>query len=189
MEGAMILPEVLQRKSLFALLHKIDQDLAERTKANRCPFCGGPLHNAYYPRKPRGGPPELEEAFEIQFGLCCGRPGCRRRVLPPSVRFWDRRVYWAPVLLLVSALRQGQKPVITLERLKALCGVCRLTVKRWEHYFRELFVQNLRYRRLSGRLFPPVNLDQLPRALLSHFVSDGSEGALANCLRALALGP
>jgi len=110
-------------------------------------------------------------------------------VLPPSVRFWDRRVYWAPVLLLVSALRQGQKPVITLERLKALCGVCRLTVKRWEDYFRELFVQDLRYRRLSGRLFPPVNPDQLPRALLSRFAPDGSDAELANCLRVLALGP
>ncbi len=121
--------------------------------------------------------------------LCCGRPGCRRRVLPPSVRFWDRRVYWAPVLLLVSALRQGQKPVITLERLKALCGVCRLTVKRWEHYFRELFAESIRYRRLSGRLFPPIDPEQLPRALLSRFAPDGSEAALANCLRVLALGP
>ena len=40
MAGVMILPEVLKRKSLFALLCKIDQDLAERTKANRCPFAG-----------------------------------------------------------------------------------------------------------------------------------------------------
>jgi len=110
-------------------------------------------------------------------------------VLPPSVRFWDRRVYWAPVLLLVSALRQGQKPEVTMERLKAFCGVWSSTVKRWQQYFQKLFVQNLRYRRLSGRLFPPVNPDQLLRALLSRFAPDGSEAALANCLRVLALGP
>jgi hypothetical protein len=113
-------------------------------------------------------------------------------VLPPSVRFWDRRVYWAPVLLLVSALRQGQKPVITLERLKALCGVCRLTVKRWEHYFRKLFTESIRYRRLSGRLLPPIDPGQLPSALLSRFAPTHCvppEAALANCLRALALGP
>ena len=191
MAGAMIPPEVLNSKSLFALLYKLDQGFAEGRKAKRCPFCGGPLHNAYYQRKPRGGPRELEEAFEVQFGLCCGRPGCRRRVLPPSVRFWGRRVYWAPVMLLVSALRQGQKPVITLKRLKALFEVCRLTVKRWEQYFQELFTQSIRYRRLSGRLLPPIDPEQLPSALLSRFDSAccGPEAALANCLRALALGP
>ena len=79
--------------------------------------------------------------------------------------------------------------MITLERLKALCGVCRLTVKRWEHYFRELFTESIRYRRLSGRLLPPIDPEQLPSALLSRFAPDGSDAALANCLRALALGP
>jgi len=191
MAGAMIPLEVLNSKSLFSLLYKIDQDFAEDTKAKRCPFCGGPLHNAHYQRKPRGGPPDLQEAFEVRFSLCCGRPGCRRRVLPPSVRFWGRRVYWAPVILLVSALRQGQNPVITLERLKALCGVCRLTIKRWEYYFRELFTQSIRYRRLSGRLLPPIDPKQLPSVLLSRFDSAccEPEAALANCLRALVLGP
>jgi len=129
--------------------------------------------------------------FEVRFSLCCGRPGCRRRVLPPSVRFWDRRVYWAPVLLLVGALRQGQKPAVTMERLKALCGIWRSTVKRWQHYFRELFSQSVRYRRLSGRLLLPVNTNQLPGALLLRFcsVDGGDEAALTNCLRTLALGP
>jgi hypothetical protein len=40
MAGAMIPPEVLNSKSLFSLLYKIDQDFAERTKAKRCPFAG-----------------------------------------------------------------------------------------------------------------------------------------------------
>lgn len=38
--GVMIPLEVLNRKSLFSLLFKIDQDLAERTRAKRCPFAG-----------------------------------------------------------------------------------------------------------------------------------------------------
>ena len=149
------------------------------------------MHHAHYQRKPLGGPPDLEEAFEVRFSLCCGRPGCRRRVLPPSVCFWGRRVYWAPVLLLVGALRQGQKPVITMERLKALCGVWRSTVKRWQYYFRELFAQSVRYRRLSGHLLPPINPNQLPGALLSRFcpVDGGHEVALVNCLRVLASRP
>jgi len=37
----MIPPEILNRKSLFSLLHRIDLDLAEQTRARRCPFAGG----------------------------------------------------------------------------------------------------------------------------------------------------
>ena len=37
----MIPAEILQRKSLFALLYKIDFDLAETTRAKPCPFAGG----------------------------------------------------------------------------------------------------------------------------------------------------
>jgi hypothetical protein len=40
MAGAMILPQVLQRKSLFDLLYKIDLDLAEQARARKCPFAG-----------------------------------------------------------------------------------------------------------------------------------------------------
>lgn len=100
-------------------------------------------------------------------------------------------MYWAPVVLLVSALRQGQKPVVTLERLKGLCGVWRSTVKRWQRYFRELFVQSIGYRRLSGHLMPPIDPDQLPAALLERFYRACVEPqtALVSCLRGLALGP
>ena len=155
------------------------------------PFCGGPLHSAHYLRKPRGRPPELAEAFEFRFSLCCGQPGCRRRVLPPSVRFWGRRVYWAPVLLLVSALRQGRNPVFTLERLKGLCGVWRSTVNRWQRYFRDLFAQSIRYRRLSGHLISQIASDQLPAALLARFCQTCADPqtALVTCLQTLARGP
>jgi len=37
----MIPPEVLNRKSLFSLLYKIDQDLSDQTRAKGCPFAGG----------------------------------------------------------------------------------------------------------------------------------------------------
>lgn len=100
-------------------------------------------------------------------------------------------MYWAPVLLLVSALRQKTNPDVTLERLKGLCGVWRSTVKRWQRYFKELFPQSANYRRLSGRLIPPIGPDQLPGALLSRFCQTfpDSEAALVGCLRTLALGP
>ena len=40
MAGAMIPPEVLYRNSLFSLLYKIDQDLAEQSRAENCPIAG-----------------------------------------------------------------------------------------------------------------------------------------------------
>jgi len=36
----MISPEILQRKSLFVLLHRIDVDLAENVRSSRCPTVG-----------------------------------------------------------------------------------------------------------------------------------------------------
>ena len=127
----------------------------------------------------------------MRFSLCCGREGCRRRVLPPSVRFWGRKVYWAPVVLLSTALRQGQHPVVTLQRLAALCGVWRSTVKRWQRYFRDLFPESTGYLRLRARLLPPIDAAQLPGALLARFYQSGSDPqiALISCLQALALGP
>ena len=105
--------------------------------------------------------------------------------------FWGRRVYWAPVMLLIVALRQGKNPDATFEKLKGFCGVWRSTVKRWHHYFRELFPKSSTWRRLSGRLLPPVAADELPGALLARFYhSCGKpEAALVGCLRVLALGP
>jgi hypothetical protein len=69
MAGPMIPPEILHRKSLFSRLHKIDQDLAEQTRARRCPFAGG-----------RCITPTTHESLEavplvfqrlLSFGLAC----------------------------------------------------------------------------------------------------------------------
>jgi hypothetical protein len=40
--------------SFWAFLFGIDEDLAKSTRRKGCP-CGGRLHRADYPRKPRGG--------------------------------------------------------------------------------------------------------------------------------------
>jgi hypothetical protein len=69
MAEPMIPPEILHRKSLFSRLHKIDQDLAEQTRARRCPFAGG-----------RCITPTTHESLEavplvfqrlLSFGLAC----------------------------------------------------------------------------------------------------------------------
>lgn len=191
MAGTMIPLNTLTLKSLFSLLYQIDLELLENTRNRGCPFCGGPLHNAHFQRKPRGGPPDLQEAFEIRFSLCCGSKGCRRRTMPPSVRFWGRRVYWAPVLLLITALRQNRNPDVTLNHLKSFCGVWRSTVNRWKEYFLSIFPQSEACRRLSGHLKPQSHNGCFPYDLLkrlSESVAHPKE-VLIRCLKLLILGP
>lgn len=74
----------------LALLYRGDELLAEAVAAAGCPHCGGPLHQAKYPRKPRGGRLfEALGAFTLRRSMCCGH--CRRRSLPPSLLFLGTR--------------------------------------------------------------------------------------------------
>jgi hypothetical protein len=111
--------------------------------------------------------------------------------MPPSVRFWGRKVYWAPVVLLAAALRQNRPALVTLQRLKSLFGPWRSTVRRWQRYFLELFPNCTGYRRLSGRLMPPIANQCLPAALLARFCQNHNDpqSAIVSCLRALVHGP
>ena len=122
------------------------------------------------------------------MSLCCGKQGCRRRKLPPSVLFWGRRVYWASVLLVVTALRQGRDRGYTVERLKMLFGVTRPTLSRWLSYFRQIFSSSQSWQRLSGRLMPPVTEHELPGGLIDRFVKarGDPELGLTACLQWLA---
>ena len=89
--------ELLQKATLFALLKRFDQDLADEARRAGCVHCGGPLHDGRYVRKPRGGLALPDDDCE-RLSLCCGRQGCRRRTLPPYCLFFGRRVYWGVVV-------------------------------------------------------------------------------------------
>src|SRR5947207_31166 len=69
--------------SFWPFLLSVDQDLAQTTRQKACP-CGGRLHRADYPRKPRGAE-GLPEDDALRFSFCCASDGCRKRVTPPSV--------------------------------------------------------------------------------------------------------
>jgi len=78
-----MLHESVLGREFFARLTAFDEQIAREVAREGCPHCRGPLHQANYQRKPRGG--ELGsagESFSLRPSLCCGRPGCRRRALP-----------------------------------------------------------------------------------------------------------
>ena len=79
-----------QHPNLFRFLSAIDEDLAAKSRVQGCGFCGGVLHSARYPRKPRGGPMQAQaSSLTTRQSFCCER--CRRRTTPASVRFLGRR--------------------------------------------------------------------------------------------------
>jgi hypothetical protein len=154
--------------SFWSFLFAIDQDLAETTRKNGCP-CGGRLHCANYPRKPRGTPVQLPEPERLRHSFCCDRDGCRKRVTPPSVRFLGRKVYLAAVIIVISAMRQGPTPRRVRE-LSARFGVDERTIARWQVFWRELFPQTHFWKVARARLEPVVTIVTLPYSLVDAFL-------------------
>jgi hypothetical protein len=157
--------------SFWSLLRAIDDELAETTRTKGCP-CGGRLHCAHYPRKPRGTAVQLPAAQCLRLSFCCDRDGCRKRVTPPSVRFLGRKVYLAAVILVISAMRQGPSPR-RLRALSALFGVDERTIARWQVFWREHFPHTPFWKDARARLVPRVTIVSLPYSLVDAFLGRG----------------
>jgi hypothetical protein len=166
-------------------LFSVDEDLAKCTREARCP-CGGRLHGANYPRKPRGGCRNLPESNTYRLSFCCERDGCRKRTTPPSVRFLGRKVYLGAVVVLVAAMRQGPSPQRVLQ-LNELFGVDVRTIARWRKFWCESFPQTAFWKVARGRFSPPLGIADLPRALLEAFIhGENSRDDWERLLRFLA---
>ena len=175
---------LLQDSRLYEYLLKIDQELARQIQADGCP-CGGRLDRADYPRKPRGGPPDLGREYERRLSFCCAREGCRRRRTPPSVRFFGPKVYLGAVVLLVSAMKEGltDKRVV---RLRELFGVSRRTLRRWRRWWLQEFPASRLWARKRGDFMPPVDKQDLPASFLERFLGDEARSRVIQALRFLA---
>lgn len=158
-------------EEFFWRLEKIDEEISARVAAAGCPHCEGPLHRGDYHRKPRGGLiGVLGEAFTRRHSLCCGRRGCRKRSLPPSLRFLGRRVYLEAVVVLGSVLAQV---MATLREASRASGVPGRTLRRWGSWWRREFPRLPIWAELRAWLVPPpVNETDLPRSLLTRIESD-----------------
>ena len=159
--------KLLQDARLWQVLARVDGDLASSAKAEGC-ACGGELHSARYPRKPRGLPAAESGRHGRRASFCCAVDGCRKRTTPPSVRFLGRRVFVGAVVVLATAMRHG----LTWKRtatLRSLLRVSVRTLQRWRAWWREAFPTTATWRELRARLVPPVAEGSLPGSLVARF--------------------
>jgi hypothetical protein len=182
--------DTVRRVTFYRGLHLIDVELADRCRKGGCVFCGGPLHDGSYQRKPRGGPPDLPDEVSRRMSLCCGREGCRRRTLPPSCLFLGRTVYFAAIVFVAVAVRQRRSGSASAAKLRSLFGVSWETVQRWLEYFTEVFTKTREWQRIRGSVSASVRDSDLPAGLLDVLVRErGSEQTgLVGCLELLAGG-
>ena len=170
----------LQRSQFFLFLIRLDEELAAQAQGAGC-SCGGVLHRANYPRKPRGCPTlAIRDAFSSRLSFCCSR--CRRRTTSMSVRFLGRRVYLGLVVVLCSARHAGQNTAAA--RLCEALAVPLRTVQRWRRWWREDFLQTPLWQAMCARFMPPVSAERLPGDLLARFAGEAAE-ALQRLLRFL----
>ena len=160
--------DLVRSASFWKFLLLVDQDFANSAHQKGCP-CGGRLHCAHYPRKPRGCPNGLPAEFGYRLSFCCSRDGCRKRVTPPSARFLGRKVYLAAVVILVSAMQQGPTPRRVRE-LSRLFGADRRSIARWRVFWREHFPQTSFWKVERAGFMPALEVATLPRALLEAFL-------------------
>jgi hypothetical protein len=172
----------LQDPKLYSLLLFIDEELAAQARVAGC-ACGGVLHGARYPRKPRGAPPGLPEQYRSRLSFCCAL--CRRRTTPRSVRYLGRRVYLATAVVLMSAMRYGLSAMRMQPLAQSLC-VPRRTLERWRAWWLEQFPQTSLWKGACARFLPPVGIATLPASLLERFSGNDIQSRLIQSLRFLS---
>lgn len=186
-----MLPELLQKAKLYQLLFLIDCHFSKTVKKQGCPFCNGVLHQADYFRKPRGPFKDLPEEYQKRHSLCCSCENCRKRSLPPSCRFMERRVYFWPVILIVMALRQNKKDSYSAGQLVRLFKISRNTLKRWFQFFKDCFPLLPQWQRVRGFIPTSIDNNEIPGRLLHFYLNrfNGKEmEALLRCLIVLTSG-
>ena len=141
---------ILSNARVWAFLKQVDEAGAEACREAGCPRCGGDLHSARYPRKPHGLAAELRDDVR-RFSFCCA--DCRRRVTPPSARFFGRRFRVAPLFLMVSALVLGGGA--RLETISRKWGIPTVTLRRWRRWWRETLPETREWRAKRGELAAP----------------------------------
>ncbi len=184
-----MLPELLKKSTIFHFLHQIDLDLALQCRLSSCDHCGGPLHQANYPRQPWGAPKNTPDEEKIRQSLCCGREGCRKRKLPPSCTYFGRKKYWSGIIVVLMALRQNRCSDAA-GKVMRMFNISYNTILRWRQWFRNEFPTSAQWIKIRGRISASVSCSRLPAGLLDYFVriKESDEQGLISCLQFLAAG-
>jgi hypothetical protein len=161
----------LSDTNFYQLLFQIDQSIAEEVREHGCD-CGGVLHAAPYPRKPRGIRSALDESYQSRLSFCCSQDGCRRRHTPASVRFLGRKVYLGVIVVLITALNHGLTEPRRRQLIEEL-DVPLQTLWRWRRWWREQFVATRCWRAMAGQFIPPIHANTLPGGLLERLSGSG----------------
>lgn len=157
----------LFNSTFHALLIAIDREFAEITRQQGC-SCGGKLHQSNYPRSPFGLPAEFRSIYDERFSFCCD--DCRKRTTSPSVRFFGRRWYPAPLLLLISALMISINDY-RLMQIKRHFGikVSESTWKRWRQWWRAAFSETCFWKQARSVIPEYKKPVTMPRRMLNAF--------------------
>ena len=154
-------------RDFFQKLRQLDFDLFTAAKGKSCNLCGGRLDTSHFPRKLR----DAIDQEERRFSLCCRNEGCRKRVTPPSLRFFGRKVYsaWAVILVLDFCEALG------LDRM-----ISRQTLARYRQFWQERLAESSPFMRLArGELPPGTPAANTPGPLLYHFGFPSQSGRVA----------
>jgi hypothetical protein len=173
----------LSSPTFLLLLLAIDRDLAEKVRSGGCP-CGGRLHAANYPRKPRGGPQCPDPEISLRLSFCCDVDGCRCRSTPPSARFLGRKVYLGVMVVLITALRQGPTPKGYAE-LRDRFGADRRTIARWQTWWKKTFPVTRFWKAAKARFTRMSSPAELPHRLILLFKAESAD-RMAALLRFLS---
>ena len=165
----------LSDPQFFRFLTYIDETVAAEVQAAGCPYCGGALHQANYPRKPRGCPGAFRVEYSTRLSFCCHQ--CRRRTTSRSVRFLGRRV-WLGWVVVLGSTRVGERTPAASALCEALSIPWR-TLARWRRWWREGFAQSAVWQVLGARFLPPVAVVRLPAGLLERIQGQGQAPLLA----------
>jgi len=126
--------------------------------------CGGVLHCAPYPHKPRGLPRETRAKYAFRYSFYCA--DCHRW-LAIFCALFGQRVYVAAIVVAVSATRASAGTAAAMRRLDTL-GVPHSTVAQWRQ---TEFLASQFWMLGYAAFVPPVNTAQCPASLLERFAA------------------
>jgi len=176
---------VLGSASFLSHVASLDDGNATCVQQGGCPWCGGRLDRADYPRKARGAPFGADLSLIVsRTSFCCAELDCRKRLTPPSLRFFHRRVYLSLFVTLAAILVNGVTPARVREVAKSL-DVDRRTLERWRAWWTKQVPGTRVWEALRGYFAEPIDLERLPASLLERYAGAREDDRLLKLLEAL----